>query len=67
MLDKLSLGIIIAGALNWATMGVFQLDLVALLFGSQAAVPSRIVYTIIGAAGLWCLSMLFGERAKARE
>jgi uncharacterized membrane protein YuzA (DUF378 family) len=67
MLDKISLVLVIIGAINWALIGVFQFDLVAYLFGGQAAVFSRIVYTLVGAAGLWCISMLFGERARARE
>lgn len=67
MLDKVSLVLVIIGAINWALIGVFQFDLVAFLFGGQSAVFSRIVYTLVGAAGLWCISMLFGERARARE
>ena len=62
MLDKISLVLVIIGAINWALIGIFQFDLVAYLFGGQAAVVSRIVYTIVGAAGLWCISLLFGER-----
>ncbi len=67
MLDKISLVLVIIGAINWALIGIFQFDLVAYLFGGQAAVFSRIVYTLVGAAGLWCISMLFGERARVRE
>ena len=62
MLDKISLALVIIGAINWALIGIFQFDLVAYLFGGQAAVVSRIVYTLVGAAGLWCISLLFGER-----
>ena len=39
------------------------IPLVAWIFGSQAAVWSRIVYTLVGAAGLWCISLLFRERS----
>ena len=67
MLDKISLVLVIIGAINWALIGIFQFDLVAYLFGGQAAVVSRIVYTIVGAAGLWCTSLLFGERVAAKE
>ena len=66
MLDKISLALVIIGAINWA-LGIFQFDLVAYLFGGQAAVVSRIVYTLVGAAGLWCISLLFGERVSAKE
>ncbi|MEF9878739.1 MAG: DUF378 domain-containing protein [Clostridia bacterium] len=67
MLDKISLVLVIVGAINWALVGVFQFDLVAYLFGGQSAVVSRIVYTLVGAAGLWCISLLFGERTSAKE
>ena len=67
MLDKLSLVLVIIGAINWALIGIFQFDLVAFLFGGQAATISRIVYTLVGAAGLWCISLLFGERSSVRE
>ena len=67
MLDKISLVLVIVGAINWALVGIFQFDLVAFLFGGQGAMLSRIVYTLVGAAGLWCISLLFGEKAVARE
>jgi len=67
MLDKISLVLVIIGAINWALVGIFQFDLVAYLFGGQGAMLSRIVYTLVGAAGLWCISLLFSERAVVRE
>lgn len=67
MLDKLSLVLVIVGAINWALVGIFQFDLVAWLFGGQSAMLSRIIYTLVGAAGLWCITLLFGERAAVRE
>ena len=67
MLDKISLVLVIIGAINWALIGIFQFDLVAYLFGGQAAVVSRIVYTLVGAAGLWCISLLFTERKRIEE
>ncbi len=67
MLDKIALALVIAGAVNWALIGVFQFDLVAYLFGSAAAVGSRVVYTLVGAAGLWCITLLFGERERVRD
>lgn len=59
MLDKISLVLIIIGALNWGSIGLFQFDIVAWLFGGQAAIISRIIYTVIALAGIWCLSLLF--------
>ncbi len=67
MLDKISLVLVIVGAINWALIGIFQFDLVAYLFGGQGAMISRIVYTLVGAAGLWCISLLFSERVSVKE
>lgn len=65
-MDRLSLLLVIIGAINWGLIGLFQFDLVAFLFGGQAALISRVLYTIIGAAGIWSISMLFTSR-EARE
>ena len=67
MLDRTSLVITILGAINWLLVGLFQFDLVAYISGGQAAVVSRGIYTIVGIAGLWCISLLFRERRSARE
>ncbi len=67
MLDRTSLVITIIGAINWLLVGLFQFDLVAYICGGQAAVVSRVIYTIVGIAGLWCISLLFRERNPARE
>ena len=61
-MDKLSLLLVIIGAINWGLIGLFQFDLVAYICGGQGAVISRIIYTIVGIAGLWCISLLFRER-----
>lgn len=58
MFDKTALTIAIIGALNWGSIGIFGFDLVAALFGA-GSVASRIVYTIVGLAGVWCISLLF--------
>lgn len=65
-MDRLSLLLVIVGAINWGLIGLFQFDLVAFLFGGQSALISRVLYTVIGAAGVWSISMLFTSR-EARE
>ena len=57
-MNKFCLTLVIIGAVNWLLVGLFQFDLVAAIFGSAAAVASRIVYSIIGLAGLWCIMLL---------
>lgn len=59
MLDRISLILVVIGAINWGAIGLFQFDLVAWLFGGQSAIISRIVYTVVALAGIWCLSLLF--------
>ncbi len=61
-MDRLSLLLVIVGAINWGLVGLFQFDLVAFLFGGQSALIARVLYTIIGAAGVWSISMLFTSR-----
>ena len=56
LIDTIALVLTIIGAINWLLVGVFQFDIVAWLFGGLL---SRILYTIIGAAGVWCITLLF--------
>ena len=62
VLDILALILSIVGCANWGLVGIFQFDLVAWLFGAGALL-SRIIYTVIGLAGLWCISF-FLRRAR---
>lgn len=57
--DTLALLLSIIGSLNWGLVGIFQFDLVAWLFGGADSIVSRIIYTVIGLAGIWCVSLLF--------
>ena len=58
-MDTICLILSIIGSINWGLVGIFQFDLVAWLFGGQDAVFSRIIYSLVGLAGLWCISLLF--------
>lgn len=66
-LDRLALIVVIIGALNWLLIGLFQYDLVASLFGGSTSFVSKTVYTIVGLAGLYTISLLFRESAPVRE
>ena len=67
MADKIALLLVIIGAINWGLIGVFQFDLVSYIFGGQGALISRIIYTIVGAAGIWCISLLFRDQDAVKE
>ena len=58
-LDKLSILLITVGALNWGSVGLFGFDFVSWLFGGSDAILARIVFTLVGIAGVWALSLLF--------
>jgi uncharacterized membrane protein YuzA (DUF378 family) len=63
-MDRIALILVIIGAVNWGLIGLFQFDLVASLFGGQTAWLSRIIYSLVGLAGLYTISLLFREREK---
>ena len=58
-MDTLALILSIIGSVNWGLVGLFKFDLVAWIFGGQTSAISRIIYAVVGLAGLWCLTLLF--------
>lgn len=62
ILDRIALILVIVGAINWGLIGLAQFDLVASLFGGQDVLLSRIVYSLVGVAGLYCITLLFKHR-----
>lgn len=61
MIDRIALILVIVGAINWGSIGLFQFDIVGWIFGGQDAIVSRIIFTIVALAGIWCVSLLFRE------
>lgn len=62
VLDRIALILVVIGALNWGSIGIFKYDIVAAIFGGQDAIVSRIIYTLVALAGIWCISLFFRER-----
>jgi len=60
-MDKTALILTIIGALNWGLIGIFGFDLVGAIFGGQMSVMSRIIFTLVGAAGVWAITILFKD------
>ena len=56
-LDYIALSLVILGAINWGLIGLFRFDLIAVIFGGMEGIVSRIIYTVIALAGLYCLSL----------
>ena len=59
IMDRIALVLAIIGGLNWGSVGLFRFDLVAWLFGGQTATVSRVIYTLVGLAAIWCISLPF--------
>ena len=62
IMDRIALVLVIIGGINWGLVGIFKFDLVAYLFGGQTASVSRVIYTLVALAALWCISLLFRPR-----
>lgn len=67
IMDRIALILVIIGGINWGSIGLFQFDIVSWAFGGQDALASRIVYTIVALAALWCISLLFRSREAIEE
>jgi uncharacterized protein len=65
-LDRIALIVVIIGALNWLSVGLFRYDLVGTIFGATSLI-TRTIFTIVGIAGLYTISLLFRESETVRE
>ena len=59
ILDRIALILTIVGSLNWGLVGLFRFDAVAWICGGGATLLARIIYTLVGLAGVWCITLLF--------
>lgn len=62
MIDRIALILVIIGALNWGSIGIFKFDIVGWAFGGTTSSVSRIIFTLVAIAGIWCISLLFRDR-----
>ena len=65
--DKIALALVIIGAINWGLVGLFSFDFVGWLFGGQGEIVSRIIFTVVGLCGLWCICLLFRDNREMIE
>lgn len=63
-MDFIALLLVVIGALNWGSIGIFNFDIVGALFGGQSALISRIIFTLVGLAGLWAITFFFRDNNK---
>ncbi|NGY87489.1 DUF378 domain-containing protein [Bacillus megaterium] len=66
-IQRIALVLTIIGAINWGLIGFFQFDLVATIFGGQTSAFSRIIYGLVGIAGLINLGLLFKPSAEVER
>ena len=59
IVDKIALLLVVIGALNWGSVGLFSFDLVAWIGGGATSLIARIIYIAVALAGIWCISLLF--------
>ena len=64
LMDKISLALLIIGGLNWGSVGLFDFDIVAWIFGSSNAIGARIVYTLVGLSAIWLIIVACLNRGK---
>ena len=62
-MDMTALILMIIGALNWGSIGIFNFDIVGAIFGGQSSVVSRVIFTVVGLAGLWGITLLFKDKS----
>lgn len=70
-MDKAALVLVIIGALNWGLISLFNWDLVRAIFDGSGTTTygmlSRIVFGLVGIAGLYAITLLFSDRVKDPE
>lgn len=66
-IDNIALTLVIIGAINWGSIGIFGFDIVGALFGGQGSIISRIIFTIVGLAGLWAIGILFKDKVMPQD
>jgi hypothetical protein len=66
-LDWIAMTLLIIGGINWGLVGLAQFDLVAALFGGEAATLSRIVYLAVGLSALYCIYTAVKVNSGARR
>lgn len=67
LIDRIALILVVVGALNWGSIGLFSFDLVAWITGGAGSLLARIIYTIVALAGVWCISLIFRSEDAIEE
>jgi uncharacterized membrane protein YuzA (DUF378 family) len=57
-LEIIALILTIIGALNWGLIGLFDFNLVATIFGGAEGLFTKIIYILVGIAGILDIKVL---------
>lgn len=65
MMQRSTIGLVVGillvvGGLNWGLVGLFNMDVVATVFGGTAALGSKVVYVLVGIAAIYKLAKMVG-------
>lgn len=71
LLDRLALTILILAGLHLMVVGLFDINVIEMIFGSTDEIATQIVYGVIGVSALWCMKYYTytpegGSRLKGR-
>ncbi|MGL5715976.1 MAG: DUF378 domain-containing protein [Paraclostridium sp.] len=61
MVNKIASILVIIGAINWGTVGLLEFDMIGSLFGGTYFWTSKLIYVLIGIAGLYCAYLIFDD------
>ncbi len=62
IIDRIALLLLVIGGINWGLIGLFNLNLVELLFGE--GIVASIVYILVGISAIWSATLFFRERSE---
>jgi len=58
--------LLVAGGLNWATWGLFEVDFIAMALGGSSAMVAKAVYALVGLAAVYQMMNLFGIQGPSK-
>ena len=64
MISILSFIVVIFGSLNWLSVGFFQYDMVAGLFGYQGSIFSRMIYIVVGISAIYLIFVVIRNKGR---
>lgn len=67
MITIIAMILVIVGAINWLSVGIFDFNFVNWIFQGNMYVAARVIYSLVGIAGIWLLVHLIYNKFNARR